>query len=92
MARLKGPERLVVEVEEDRPVDLAEARELLRLLRPQLPGLRIRGLSRLKHPEVLSLALIDATKRVAPVRGESGTSCRSLSTGRTGAITDWSDR
>lgn len=69
MARLRGPQRLVVEVEEDKPVDLAKAREQLRLLRPQLPGLPIRGLGRLKHPEVLSLALLDAAKRVAPGEG-----------------------
>jgi len=69
MARLRGPKKLVVEVEEDRPVDLADAREQLRLLRPRLTGLRTRGLRRLEHPEVLSLALVAASKRVAPGEG-----------------------
>jgi hypothetical protein len=43
VAKLKGPQRLVADVVEDRPLDLAEARQRLDALRSGLTGLRIRA-------------------------------------------------
>lgn len=62
MRTLKGPDGLVLEVRDDRPVGLAEARERADALRSRLLDLGVRGLSRLARPEVLSVAVPDPVK------------------------------